>query len=288
MAITKVVLKERKGTQTLTGGKRVRVYQSIYHAKSNVLNEDPYTVWSHPDIPTLSPISTWPTDSAAVLVKVDPQQDRNTPDLWVVTCDYTSNPDIKDTNPTIIERSPVQRQRILIRDVNGNVILNSAGELFNPPHEREDHSPAFTISKKLLFWPYALELAYTDAINSVAVVYLSKGIAYGAGLIKCNGFTGRETYEDGLDWWQVSVALEVNWEGWNKPLIDCGYREKKVVSGTPKLMPIIGVNGEAVTEPVMLNGSGVADPFRSSPYELSYKKHREVPFADLFALFGII
>jgi hypothetical protein len=296
MAVTNVILRKRQGKATLSGGKRVRTYQAIYYVKCNSINEDPVTIWGHPEIPTLYPISSWPTDPGALLVDVDPQQQEETPDFWIVTCSYTSNPDIGKpedvqenplNRPAVIQRSPVQRQRIVERDVDGNLIINTAGEPFNPPVEREEHAPSFTITKNLANWPYAMELALTDAINSSPIVYVSRGISYGARLVKCNGFSGGESYENGINFWAVSVALEVNWDGWNPDKLNAGFREKYTDEfGEKYLWPITGANGESVSEPVLLDSLGRSDPYRD-PIYLPCKKHRETSFAGLFALFGI-
>lgn len=299
MAVTSLILRKRQGKETLTGGKRVRTYQALYHVKCNSLNEDPRTILDHPELPTLYPTSTWPTDAGALLVDRDPQQDMQMPDFWTVTLSYTSNPDIRTPpeetlnenpllRPATFSRSPVQRTEIVVTDVDGNLVRTTAGELFNPPAERETHSPSFTMTKNLLYWPYALELALTDAINNDALIYISKGIAYPAYLVKCNGFSGQQQYENGYSFWPVSVALEVNWAGWNPDKINAGYREKFVADDdSVHLVPIIGSNGESVTEAVLLDEDGYADPFRSTPVTVPCKKHRPAAFSDLFALFGI-
>lgn len=297
MAVTNVVLRRRQGKRTLTGGKSVRTYQAIYHVKCNSINEDPNTILAHAEIPTLVPISTWPTDPGALLVDLDPQQNQESPDFWVVTASYTSNPDIRDPDdlienplnrPAIITRSPVQRQRPMLKDVDGNWCMTTAGELFNPPMEREEHAPSFTIAKNLLNWPYALELALTDAVNDGTISYPSRGILYGDQLVKCNGFSGGEQYQDGYHFWNVTVALEVNWEGWNPEQLNAGYRERYIDELFEEhLWPIIGANGDSPTTAVLLDAAGYADPYLDPPITLPYRRHRKTSFAPLFALLGI-
>lgn len=299
MSVTNCVLRQRKGKQTLAGGKRVRTYQAIYHIKCNSINEDPVTIMAYTGLPQLADAATWPTDAGALLVDVDPQQDMEKPDFWVVTCNYTSNPDIRQPDdvdpeenpllrPCVVERSPVQRQRILERDVENEWIVNTAGEFFNPPVEREEHPPGYILTKNMLLWPYELEAAYTDAVNTDVILVPSKGISAAIGTMKCNGFSGREVYEGGYNFWQVSVALEVDWQLWNKPILNMGTHEAIPDGfGDYYLWPIIGANGESVTDPVMLDKNGLADPFRENPIELPYKKYRPEPFAFLLAYFGL-
>jgi len=302
MAIISCVLKKRTAKRSLTGGKLVRTYTAVYHLKSDIKNEDPNVVLSFPGLPPL--ISGWPSNPGAFLVDQDPQQEQDTPDLWVVTCSYTNSPDIRTPDqanenpllrPAVIERHPVQRQRVIDRDVNDNLIVNLAGEKFNPPIEREEHAPAFTISKNLVTWPYAMEIGYTDGVNDSDVVKPLVGIAYAAGLLKFNGFSGGQRFENGINFWAVTGEFEVDWIGWNKKIVNVGFREKVLLGGTDDvflLMPILGNNGEAITEPVLLSetqmtGEVFKDPYRTSPVLLDYQRYRPVPFNALLALFGI-
>jgi hypothetical protein len=295
MAVIRVSIQKRTGGEQLTGGRRVRVYSAVYRVQSNSKNEDPQTILAAPGLPTLA--SSWPSDLGAFCVGRKPEQRQETPDFWDVTCDFTSSPDIRQPDdveenpllrPPTVDRSPVSRQRIVTRDVNGEYVLNSAGEPPNPPWEREEHVPSFSITKNMANWPAGLELALTDSINSGAIAIPAYGIAYPAKVGKCNGFSGRQAFENNVAFWTVTVEIELDWEEWNKPLIDAGYNYKKVVSGTPRLMPIIGENGERPAMPVLLNGSGAPDPYRATPYLLPYKKYREVSHAALYALFGLI
>jgi hypothetical protein len=290
MAVTNVSIQRRTGGEQLTQGKRVRTYTATYKVSCSTLDEDPVTVLAAAGLPTLA--STWPGDGGAYCVSRKPEQDELN-NAWTVTLEYTSNPDVRTEpdeeeaenpllRPAVIDRGPVSRQRIVVKDTDGWYVLNSAGEPFNPPVEREEHAPAFSISKNLAFWPAAAELAYTDSI-----ALGSKGLIYGARVGKFNGFSGREAFENGYSFWQVTGEFELDWEGWNKPLIDAGYNEKFDDGVLFYLMPILGANGERPAQPVLLDGSGVPDPYRATPYELAFKKYREEDHSALFSLFGL-
>jgi hypothetical protein len=299
MAITKCSLIQRTGKEELTGGKRIRTYQAVYKLKSNTRNEDPATVLAYAGLPTLFPVSTWPTDATAYLVARTPSQNQALADEWTVTCDYTSNPSTRDNpdeyvenpllRPAEVSKSSQQRQRILIRDVEGNFAINSAGEFLNPPPEHEVHPPSFTITKNLVVWPHALEAALQDSVNSLAISIPYWGIVYGALLGKFNGFSGSPQFENGFRFWRVTAEIETDWDGWNKPLIDAGFNEifYNSVSGQDELWPIIGANGERPAEPVLLNGSGEAAPY-GTPVEIPFKKYREVNHLPLYQLMGLI
>lgn len=299
MAITKCSLIQRTGKEELTGGRRVKTYQAVYKLKSNTRNEDPVNVLAHPGLPTLFPVSTWPSDATAVLVGRTPSQNQSQADEWTVACDYTNNPSVRDNpdeyheNPLLrppeVTRSAQQRQRILIRDVEGNYAKNSAGEFLNPPPEHEVHCPSFSVTKNLPAWPHAMEFALQDSVNSLAISIPYWGIVYGARLGKFNGFSGSPQFENGFRFWKVTVEIETNWEEWNKPLLDAGFNEiyYNPVSAQNELWPIIGANGERPAEPVLLNGAGVAAPY-DSPVEIPFKKYREVSHLPLYQLMGLI
>lgn len=300
MAITKCSLIQQTGKEELTGGKRILTGQRVYKLKSNVRNEDPFTVLAYSALPTLFPVSTWPGDARIVLVNRTPSQNVSQADEWTVTCDYTSNPTLRENpddyheNPLLrppeVTRTSQQRQRIVIRDVEGNYAINSAGEFLNPPPEREEHCPSFSITKNLPAWPHALEAALQDSINSDAISIPYWGIVYGALLGKVNGFSGSPQWENGFRFWKVTVEIETDWEGWNKPLIDAGFNERfyDEVATEYVLWPIIGGNGERPSEPVLLDGTGFADPYRASPVNITFKKHREVNHLPLYQMMGLI
>jgi hypothetical protein len=296
MAITSVALIDQSAKEALTGGRRVRTYTSTYKLKSNTRFEDPNTVRTAAGIPALA--SSWPSDLGAVCVNRDVKRAEEA-DAWLVTCEFTSNPDIRvppdeaaEENPllrpAVIDRGPQQRQRIVTRDINGDWILNTAFEFLNPPVEREEHSPSFSVTKNMANWPTAVELAYADSINNAVVSIPSKGIAYGVGVGKFNGFSGRENYENGYHFWTVTMDIETDWQGWNKPIVNAGYNELVTDGITEWIVPIILANGERPSSPVLLTNAGVADPDLDPPIELPYKKYRETDHMTLFALFGLV
>ncbi len=297
MAITNCVIIGRSGKEELTGGKRVKTFQSVWKLKSNTRNEDPATVLAHPSLPTLA--STWPTDGTCFCVGRTPTQNQALADEWTVNCDYTNTPSLKESpdeyvenpllRPPTISRSPQQRQRIAIRDAYGNLMKNTAGELPNPPVEIESHSPGFTITKNLPAWPHALEVALQDSINLTAISIPYWGVVIGAKLSKFNGFSGSPKWENGFRFWEVSCTIETDWEGWNKPLVSAGFNEMVPDGGGDfYLWPIIGANGERPADPVLLDANGLADPYRASPYLLDYRKYREVEHYPLYQLMGLV
>jgi hypothetical protein len=299
MAITNCVIIGRSGKEELTGGKRVKTFQSVWKLKSNTRNEDPATVLAYPALPLLA--STWPTDGTCFCVGRTPSQNQSMADEWTVSLDYTNSPSLRENpdeyvenpllRPPTISRSPQQRQRIAIRDAYGVLMVNTAGELPNEPIEVESHSPGFTITKNLPVWPFALEVALQDSINLTAISIPYWGVVIGPKLSKFNGFSGSPRWENGFRFWEVSCSIETDWEGWNKPYVSAGYNEKVEDPGDPGnyfLWPIIGANGERPADPVLLDENGVSDPYRSSPYLIeTYRKYREVNHLPLYQLMGL-
>ena len=296
MAIRNCVFFNDNGKEQLTEGKRVRTYQQVYKLTSDAKNESVATVLAHPTLPKLA--AGFPGDPGSRCVSRDPKRGEHSNE-WIVTLDYTSNPslrtppdevDIEDprNRPAVVERSPGSRQRIVIRDVLGNYAANTAGEPFNPPVERDEHPPTFTIAKNLATWPAALELAYTDAVNATDLIKPAKGLVYPQKTVKFNGLGGGERWENGFYFWAVTGSFEVNWETWNKDLVSAGFHEKRNIGGIDYLMPILGGNGERVAQPVLLNASGQADPFRTSPVTIQLIRYRELDLnAFIASVFGL-
>lgn len=291
MAIRNVVLSEQSGGEELTGGKRVRTYQQVYTVTSDTKKESIRTILTDARVPLLA--SGFYDDPGALCVKRDPKQIKETLNEWKVTLDFTSAPSIRDPDqakenplerPAVVDRKPQQRQRIIERDVNGNLIQNTARERPDPPPEREEHAPAFTIARNLGSWPAALEIAFTDSINLNALMYPVKGIVYPAYCVKYNGLSGHEAWENGFRFWECSADFEVDWEGWNKRFVNAGYNERFYDSGVYYLWPVTGANGERPSSPVLLDDEGRADPYRTSPILLDYPKYRAIDQAALFAL----
>lgn len=298
MTITRQELVNQTAKEVLGGGRRTRTYQSVHKLLSSTRFENPAVVLAHPSLPTLA--SGWPTDPGAFCVSREAKREEvpDKAECWVVTCDFTSSPDVRQPpdeeaeenpllRPAIIDRSPVSRQRPISRDANNTLIQTTAGEPFNPPVEREEHAPAFTITKNMASWPAAMELAYQDSINDDTISIPSKGIVYGAGVGKFNGFSGRESWENNYHFWVVTMEIECDWQGWNKPIVNAGYSELVEFGAVDYLLPIILGNGERPAGPVLINTAGEADPFLDPPHLLTFKKYRELPHAALYALFGL-
>ncbi len=300
MAIRSCVLIGESGTEQLTGGKRVITYQSQWKLLSTIRNESPRVVLAHHELPGL--VATWRDDNRCVCVKRDPKQQKAAEE-WIVTLDYTNSPDIGKgeepeqaienplLRPAKIDRSPFQRQRIVERDAYDRLIVNTAGEKFNPPVERDEHNPGFTLTKNVVAWPSALEYALIDSINLSPIVIPQYGISCPARSLKFNGFSGGMRWESGYRYWEISPNLEVDWQGWNKPIVSLGYNEKlfDAEAGEFVLCPIIGGNGERPAEPVLLDANGMADPYRTdNPYLLNFRKYREIDHTPLFQLLGML
>lgn len=297
MSIRTCNLISRAGREQLTGGKRVVTFTSRWRSISTTRNENPSIVLADVRLPGLA--TGWDTFPGSLCVSRTPeQQGVGREEEWITTLEYTTHPDIgrgEDPEqvhenplmrPCIIDRKNQARQRIIERDAYDQYVKNTAGERPIPPWERDEHPPSFSLKKNLSSWPTTFELAFADSINLTALSYPMRQIIYPEKTLKFNGFTGGDRWENGYKFQEVTADFESDWQGWNKPLVNAGYNEVCEVDES-LLWPIIGANGERPAEPVLLDEDGFADPYRTTPVLLDYRKHRELEWAPLMALFGL-
>lgn len=157
--------------------------------------------------------------------------------------------------------------------VNGFYVLNSAGDPFSEPITRERARPILSVSRNELSFNSILSIYYVGAIN------LDSFQGGGPGTVRCINIGASRQYQDGFGYyWSAKYEFEFRSEGWDKIVLDAGYRE---LSGGKKKQ--IMVNGRPVNDPALLNGGGGAAPAGAEP---SYKRFQVYP-ALPFSVFGI-
>lgn len=176
--------------------------------------------------------------------------------IWKITLDYTNvQTEITQLNP--LEQPPIpfwtlkEVERVVDFDINGDPILNSAGDPFDPPVTVIDFNPCLNVTRNEPIFTGTLALNYNNRINS--------GTFYGwaAGHAKMAVTSTPAYFPNGTPYAVVTYVIEFSVEGWKKRILDAGYREK---DGTDR-KPIVDAFGERVTSPVPLDGSGgAADP----------------------------
>lgn len=169
-------------------------------------------------------------------------------------------------------------------DIEGNAIVNSAGQPFDPPLTQERHPIVATIAYNSESYDPNTGLNFQDHVNDTAttIANLTNVPARMARILEIGAV---QQYWEDITYWRVTVKVEVNnaeWDdgqGWDRRLLDQGIYEK---DGDGKTIRMRTDDGEEVTEPLKLNGSGgKLDPQTADPVFLTRKTFKEADFSSL-------
>jgi|GEM_PF-6711924 len=162
--------------------------------------------------------------------------------------------------PPIVQWIYERSTKIVETDINGNAILNKAGDKYENPFEIPDVIEAFTYTKNLPYNPRALAKQFRNKINSGA------WLEYDARTALCSGIeiserksamiseTARQYY------WTVTVEITIKEDEWKLTPLEQGYREK--IDGNLVDIFILDADGNATDErcqfPILLDNLGRA------------------------------
>lgn len=167
-------------------------------------------------------------------------------------------------------------ERVVWFDRDGNPIRNSAGDPFGDPITVDDSRPTFVVTRNELVRNFDLALAsdMSDTINA--------GVWNGfpAGWVKCGIITtGDEQYDSVNNEWYYTVRypFTIKRGGWTVEVLDSGFAE--LDGGTPPVPKPILNNGQPLSEPVPLDGSGHRLPTTGTPVTLPFECQDEADFS---------
>src|SRR5579884_2127166 len=196
-------------------------------------------------------------DLTAIARKIDVVQDDSDPNTWLVTVSYSNRtdlPELGNPNPLLrpseIKWSFAQFQRIADVDIYGAAVVNSAGEAFDPPAEKDDSRPVLVVTRNEAGFDPGIAYLYRDAVNSDAFFGAPPGTA------KIQAIEATRHYENNFFYWQVTYTIHFRPDGWNLNLLDQGFNYLDT-DGKTKLL-IRDKNGAAVSKAVPLNGVGAS------------------------------
>lgn len=256
----------------------------VWRVKTDNKWDDETTVLTASTLPFIG--QTHPNDIASYCNSLTATNVGETPYLWVVTATYSNEREGSSSpldDPIEYQWSTEQYQRVADTDNNGQGIVNSAGDPFDPPSMRDDSRRTVTITSNQPFVP-AWVLSYQDAVNSS--VCGIDGVTISAGLAKCQHVDVSPWRErNGISYRIVRLTIHISQDGWKLKLLDAGFRER---DDDNKLKLITSESdGGQPPGPVLLNGNGAAilDP---SPADAVFLEFSVYPELDFGALPGII
>lgn len=196
---------------------------------------------------------------------------------WKVTGNYAF-PDAGETSENPLNAPPqinwdqTQYTKLTDRDIEGNAVVNSAGDPYQDAQEIDDPRPVLNITRNIQNFSPALAYQYRNAINADPF--------QGAGPGEVKVMAIKADYQYDQQWgnyWTVSVQLQFEPLGWDRKILDQGFREKK-----NNKMVAITTSGEAVKEPALLDGTGKVLAVGGQPVYRTHKFYPRLPF-NVFA-----
>ena len=261
-----------------------RGYQSLYR----VISDDPNELASavRAVIPLLG--TPYPDDFRAYCTKRSGRRIDETRLVWEVTVDYEFKIDEPQSTPLA---EPVKFRwasgiytKAVIKDKDGNAIVNSAGDYFDPPPEIEDVRWTVNIQANLSSIPLAI-LSYAGAINSDP--YTIDGVPVESGKSRIIGLDIGDVQEkDDIKFRTVTMVIEFREEGFKLSELDQGYR-RKTTDDPPKLVDILIEDEEGgrnrPSAPMLLDGNGevLSDPTPETAVFMEFDVYPEFDFTTL-------
>lgn len=270
--MTITYIEEVASGRTAKNTKGVRSYQAQFRLSTSVQTERAYDVGSHPSLPVIG--SAHPDDVYAYCtdLSVDPTGPWA---IWTVTANYTTEREITAnplSEPAVITWGSEQFQKPAIVDKNGYLIVNSAGDPFDPPAMMDDARVSVTVTKNVNAVPSWI-LSYHNTVNSDAFTIDSVSVGIGKAKIQavsCGEWQSRGGYSFRV----VSFTMTFRYEGWRLQPLDAGMR--KISGSTRVSIP----NADA---PVPLDGTGqpIAQPTYLNAVYGTFTVYRTAAFASL-------
>ena len=209
--------------------------------------------------------------------------------VWIATIQYsTSSKEYQSSpldDPAKVTWDTEQFQRVAFKDKDGDAIVNSATDFYDPPPERDDSRWAVVVSKNVAAVPTWL-IDYQDAINSVPFVIGGLTIAAYAAKMQAIRICDIQ-WRESVSFYVLTMTITLAKDTHILKVLDQGFNKLVSGSGGDTLTKIFipdadGTDVEATT-PVLLDGSG-AQLTSPSPSTAVFNEHHVYAELDFNAL----
>lgn len=264
----------RRGSNKL--GKRS--YTRVWLVETSSKTEGPYAVGSASGLPAIG--DAHPEDANATCKSVEPECVSGWK-AWRVTATYD---DVYEQDPTTPTNDDIkyswsteQFQRPAVVDKDGNAVVNSAGDPYNPPAMRDDSRTICTITVNATTVPTYV-LTYPNVVNSDA--FTIDGVSVAARYAKISRVGVSELQRrNGTAYRTVTLEMHIRNEVWDFSILDAGFRIIDPSDST-KRISARNDDGTDAAEPVLLDGAGavLADPDPSTAVFNSHRVYSEAAY----------
>lgn len=270
MSVSSVTEVKRSGYEASDGYHLTRTYQVTF-SSGHTLTDCHFDCFSADDGSTSIPNygSLHPQTSYARVARVEPKE-TNSRLIWNVEVAYDEDRD-RTSSPTSEPadlRFGVRTERVVIwQDKDGNPIVNSAGQWFDPPIVKDVHYLTLAVVRNVTSYDPELAQDYMDTVNSDTVVIA--GLTLSEGQARLDEWTASSEEARGISYYREQIRLSFDAD-WDDNILDLGTKainadgqlstiyEKQTASGVVYELASSGggSGGRPVQEPVKLDGSG--------------------------------
>lgn len=238
--------------RTAQNTKGARTYQRKFRLRTTTQADGPFAVGSNGSLPIIG--NAHPEDANAFCIGL--QVENTSPWAgWTVTANYSDERTIDDTptdDAASISWGSEQFQKPAVFDLSGQLIVNSAGDPFDPPAMMDDSRRVVTVEKNLAVVPSWI-LDYQDAINSDT--FTIDGISIGVGKAKMQAVTvGPKQRRNSTVFRTVNFTIHLQRDGWVLDILDAGFN--RIPTGDTSNRVPITLDGVLPSAPYPLNGAG--------------------------------
>lgn len=239
-------------------------------------------------IPTIG--QSWPNDIWLVCWKVDPLPQSKNANLVHVRCEYqraswTSGPQPENPldMPPKISWDTIVCVEPIDQDIDGNPIINSAGEPFDPPITDEIHDRVVRIERNEASWSSTKQEEYQNTVNEHTFMSAQPHEAWMMTLRADKIYSGDYVYYTVYYEIVFRTKTTENAFPWRRRVLDQGFRVRTGVDdqGKPKYENILDDNGDKITEPISLDGAGAKLADGVDPYWHNFQTKRIVSWSPL-------
>lgn len=219
--------------------------------------------------------------------------------IWKATADYSTEPITQSQKERSEAPNPIDRRvkiswasnsydMAVVKDIDGNAVVNSAGDYYDPVPSQPWESLSFQFRKNYL-QPPTWMVGYLNSVSTVDIVIL--GITIPAGYAKFtqpNG--GEEQEENGQTYYEASWQIEANVRPWQLQLLDEGMRRIDPSDATKRIKIQDGNDpAEDITSPALLDGSGgvLANPSLTTAVFNDHKGYYVYDYSGMPGVTGV-
>ena len=230
-----------------------------YTRKFEIWSDDPNESWSV--IRAALPTGAHPDDASAYVKSRSVSRSDESRLKWEADINYEYSPKETGDNPTAraakVRWTSSLVVKPIMRDLNGDACVNSAGDYFDPPLEAEVPRWTATIQFNAASVPVGI-LSYAGAVNNAGITI--DGVAIAAKRARVLSLDiGEEDEENGYAFRSVTLAVECRYaddDGFDLEPLDQGFRITISGALTDILIPDEDGATARPSSPVLLDGTG--------------------------------